>query len=324
VRVLVTGATGFIGRAVLSSLLVGPEFQVRAAVRRARDWLPSIDGVVIEDIGADTDWSAALSGIDALVHTAARAHVLRESAADPLAEFRRVNVTGTLALARQAAALGVRRFVFLSSVGVNGAETFDSPFSADDIARPQSPYAQSKYEAEMSLREISQQTGMQVVIIRPPLVYGPHAPGNFQRLVRCLLRGIPLPLASVRNLRSFIALDNLVDFIVTCLLHPRAANETFLVSDGEDLSTSELLRRMGGALGKPARLFAVPARLLKVAAILSGSKSIAQQLCGSLQLNIFKTRELLLWSPPIDVSEGLRRAALGYLADVDNTSARAV
>jgi len=236
---------------------------------------------------------------------------MQESAPDPLEEFRRVNVLGTLNLARQAASAGVRRFVFVSSIGVNGAETFQQPYTALDSASPHSPYAVSKYEAELGLQALAAETGMEVVIIRPPLVYGPNAPGNFGSLMRWLQRRVPLPLGAIHNQRSLVALDNLVDLIVVCLTHPAAANQIFLVSDGEDVSTTELLRRMGQALGRPARLVPLPASILKLAAAMVGKPDVAQRLCGSLQVDIEKTRRLLSWTPPLSLAEGLKKAAEG-------------
>ncbi|CDS53583.1 UDP-glucose 4-epimerase [Polaromonas sp. CG9_12] len=226
--------------------------------------------------------------------------------------FRKVNMRGTLNLARQAAAADVRRFVFVSSIGVNGAETFQQPFDAQDRAAPHSPYALSKYEAELGLQALAAETDMEVVIIRPPLVYGPGAPGNFGSLMRWLQRGIPLPLGAIHNLRSLVALDNLVDLIVTCITHPAAANQTFLVSDGEDVSTTELLHRMGQAMGCPARLIPVPTGVLKAAAALLGKRDMAQRLCGSLQVDIQKTRQLLGWNPPLTLDQGLKKAAQGF------------
>jgi UDP-glucose 4-epimerase len=267
---------------------------------------------VTGDLEPATDWSVALGGILVVVHCAARVHVMADTAANPLEEFRRVNVQGTLNLARQAAAAGVRRFVIVSSIGVNGAETFQRPFTAHDEAAPHSPYAASKYEAELGLQALAAETGLEVVIIRPPLVYGPGAPGNFGSLMRWLKRGVPLPLGAIHNQRSLVALDNLVDLLVTCITHPAAANQTFLVSDGEDVSTTELLRRMGEAMGRPARLLPVPVSLLKLAAIVVGKPDVAQRLCGSLQVDISKTRQLLSWTPPLSLDEGLRRAAAGH------------
>ena len=262
------------------------------------------------DLSSQTQWQPVLAGVHAIVHTAARAHVLHDRAADPLAELRRVNVAGALRLAEQAAEMGVRRFVFVSSIGVNGVQSPPGKvFSEVDQPNPHNAYALSKWEAEQGLLRIAAKTGMKVVIIRPPLVYGPGAPGNFGSLMRWLRRGIPLPLGAIHNQRSLVALDNLVDLIVTCLTHPAAANQTFLVSDGEDVSTTELLRRMAQALGCPARLIPVPASWLKLAAALVGKQDVAQRLCGSLQVDIEKTRRLLGWTPPLSLDEGLRQAA---------------
>jgi len=310
---LITGASGFIGSCLLPCLSK-EEFAVRAVVRDLTDGLfKGVQYVRIDDFNSENDWGQSLYGVDSVVHLAARAHVLRDRAVDPLAEFRLVNVEGTLNLARQAALAGVRRFVFISSIGVNGAETFDFPYTSDDQPAPHSPYAVSKYEAEVGLKKIACETGMDVVIIRPPLVYGPSAPGNFGSLVSWLLRGVPLPLGAVHNMRSFISLDNLVDLIVTCLNHPAAANQTFLVSDGEDLSTTELLQRMGRALGKPARLIPVPVGVMKVVANLLGKGDVAQRLFGSLQVDSSKARDLLGWKPVVTVDEALQQTADAFM-----------
>jgi nucleoside-diphosphate-sugar epimerase len=247
------------------------------------------------------------------MHIAARVHVMNERAGDPLAEFRRVNVDGTLNLARQAASAGANRFVFVSSIKVNGESTTETqPFTAADTPAPQDPYGISKMEAEQGLRQIAAETGMEVVIVRPPLVYGPGVKANFASMMRAVQRGLPLPLGSVtHNRRSFVALDNLVDLLITCIDHPAAANQTFLVSDGEDLSTTDLLRRLGQALNKPARLFPVPPSLLQLGANLLGKGDMAQRLLGNLQVDISHTRNTLNWTPPISVDEGLRRAAAG-------------
>jgi nucleoside-diphosphate-sugar epimerase len=271
---------------------------------------PHISNFQISTLAADTDWQGGLQGCEAVVHLAARVHEMVDNATDPLTEFRRVNVEGTLNLARQAIAAGLRRFVFISSIKVNGESTpLGQAFVADDVAAPQDPYSISKYEAELGLRRLAAESAMEVVIIRPPLVYGPGVKANFQNMICWLKRGVPLPLGTIHNKRSLVALDNLVDLIITCLDHPTAANQTFLVSDGEDLSTTELLRRMGLALGRPARLLPVPVSLLKVGAAVLGRRDMAQRLCGSLQVDITKTRTLLGWNPPISVDEGLRRSA---------------
>ena len=307
--VLLTGATGFVGGALARRLSVYGQYSLVLACRRQVMAPPRwIKSMVVGDIGQETDWSAALSRVDVVVHLAARAHVFKDLASNPLAEFRKINTEGTLALARQAAEVGVRRFVFISSIGVNGNQS-TQPFNEHDPPRPVEPYAISKYEAEQGLSKIAEETAMEIVIIRPPLVYGPNAPGNFGRLLRWVDHGIPLPLGAIHNKRSLVALDNLVDLIITCLDHLAAANQTFLVSDGEDLSTTELLRRMGLALGCPARLIPMPASLLEAGAAFLGRREMAQRLCGSLQVDISKTRTLLGWNPPISVDEGLRRTA---------------
>ena len=247
--------------------------------------------------------------MNVLVHTAARAHVINDPVADPLAEFRRVNVEGTLRLVKQAVEMGVRRLVFVSSIGVNGVQSTNGKvFSEADKPAPHNAYALSKWEAEQGLMRLADETGLEVVIIRPPLVYGHNAPGNFAALVRAVQHGWPLPLGAVPNLRSLVALDNLVDLIVTCINHPQAANQTFLVSDGGDLSTTELVRGMGQAAGVTARLLPVPVWALQAGALLLGKGNAVQPLCGSLQIDISKARRLLGWVPLVSVAEGLRRA----------------
>lgn len=304
--VLVTGATGFIGRGLLP-LLVARGRAVRAITR----------GDCPQGAGAaGVDWQRA-SGLDAelplagcreLVHLAARVHVMNERTADPLGAFRQVNVAPTEQLARRAATAGVRRFVYLSTAKVNGEETLPGrPFTAEDEPHPEDAYGISKYEAEIALRRVAQETGMEVVIIRPPLVYGPGVKGNFQTMIGWLRRGIPLPLASLDNRRSLVGLANLCDLIVTCLEHPGAADQAFLVSDGHDLSTTELLRLVGEAMERPARLWSMPPSLLVLGAKMLGRPGIAQRLCGSLQLDIAKTKDMLGWSPPVDVQTGVRR-----------------
>lgn len=308
-RLLITGASGFIGRA-LSLEANARGLSVRACNRSCIAFPATIECVSVGDIDGSTVWHDALRCCDAVVHLAAKAHVRHDVLFDALAEYRGVNVDGTLNFARQAFAAGVKRFVFVSSIGVNGAETIGSPFAIQDEPIPHSPYAVSKHEAELGLNRLAHETDMEIVIIRPPIVYGPNAPGNFGSLVRWLSRGLPLPLGAVTsNRRSLVALDNLVDLILTCLQHPKAANQTFLVSDGDDLSTTELLKRMGKAMNRPARLLPVPVSLLFVAARLLGKTAVAQRLLGSLQVDISKTCELLDWKPPVSVDEGLRRAA---------------
>ena len=310
-RVVVTGANGFVGLALCAEA-VARGTAVRGITRSTCDLPAGVNNLVIGSFDASTDWRDKLIDSEVIVHLAARVHVMQDVAADPLVEFRRVNVQGTLNLARQAAAAGVRRFVFVSSIKVNGEATQPGlAFAADDVPAPLDSYGVSKMEAEKGLREIAVQTGLDVVIIRPPLVYGPGVRANFAAMMRWLQRGVPLPLGAIHNQRSLVSLDNLIDLIVTCINHPAAANQTFLVSDGEDVSTTELLRRMGNALGHPARLVPVPAGLLKLGAAMIGRADMAQRLCGSLQVDIEKTRCLLGWCPPITLDEGLKRAAVG-------------
>ena len=318
--ILVTGATGFVGRAVVHRFLADDPAQLIAvAVRRGgRRLSEQVVSRVTGDLEPFTDWTVALQSVSAVVHCAARVHVMAETAADPLEEFRRVNVQGTLNLARQAAATGVRRFVFVSSIKVNGKATqLGRPFKADDAPAPRDAYGLSKLEAEEGLREIARQAGMEVVIIRPPLVYGPGVKANFAAMMRWIQRGVPLPLGALHNQRSLVALDNLVDLIVICLTHPLAANQTFLVSDGEDISTTGLLQRMGQALDRPVRLITVPASWLKRAAAIMGKQDVAQRLCDSLQVDIAKTRCLLGWTPPLSLDEGLIKAAKGLQVEAD-------
>ena len=308
--VLITGANGFVGQG-LCSRLSDQDLSVRAVKRSCAGASEAIESVAVGDIDGNTDWSDALTGCDSVVHLAARTHIMNDTTLDPLSEFRKVNVDGTLNLARQAAMAGVKRFIFISSIKVNGEGTqLGQAFTADDVAAPEDAYGTSKAEAEAGLRQLSQETGIEVVIIRPPLVYGPGAKGNFASLLAWVSRGLPLPLGAItQNRRSLVGLDNLVDLILTCVVHPKAANQTFLVSDGEDLSTTELLQRMAQAMNRPALFLPLPTGLLAFAARLLGRKAVAQRLLGSLQVDIGKTCELLDWKPSVSVGEGLRRAA---------------
>jgi len=305
--ILVTGATGFVGRALCARLSLRHTLRISVRNRSHEKCGNGVD-VIEAELSKDQDWCKALSGVSLVIHCAARVHVMSEDTNNPLAEFRRVNVDGTLRLALQAAEAGVQRFVFVSSIKVNGEHSqLGFPFTADQAPNPGDPYGVSKCEAEEGLRALSKETGMEVVIIRPPLVYGPGVKANFLVMMSWLSRGVPLPLGGVtENRRSLVFLDNLVDLIVTCIDHPDAANQTFLVSDDEDLSTSALLRRIAAAQGKRARLIHLPAGLIVMVARLIGRPGVAQRLCGSLQVDISKTKSLLGWSPPVSVDEGLR------------------
>jgi nucleoside-diphosphate-sugar epimerase len=309
-KVSITGATGFVGGALAAKLVAVLGIEVLALTRQEPvHTLPGVQYERLEDFLTETDWRQVMAGVKSLVHLAARVHVMHDKVVEPLSAFRAVNVEGTLNLARQAAAAGVKRFVFISSVKVNGEATQPGrAFTESLTPNPQDAYGQSKQEAEQGLRQLSADTGMEVVIIRPPLVYGPSVKANFAALMRAVQRGLPLPLGAVHNQRSLVGLDNLVDFIVTCITHPQAANQTFLVSDGQDLSTTELVRGMAQAAGVPARLLPVPVWALQAGATLLGKGDAVQRLCGNLQVDISKARSLLGWVPPVSVEDGLRRA----------------
>lgn len=307
-NILITGATGFVGRRLVEQLLEDASLFPRAAVRSMDVKDLQCPAVTIGDISERTNWQDALIDCSVVIHAAARVHVLHDKVADPLAEFRRVNVEGTLNLARQAAKVGVKRFIFISSIKVNGEETRPgSPYLADDEPNPQDPYGISKFEAEQGLQSLAKESGMEIVIIRPPLVYGSGVKGNFQTMIKWLAKKVPFPLGSVKNKRSLVAIDNLTSLISICISHPKAANQIFLVSDGHDLSTKELLTKMGHALNIPVRLLPVPYLLIHIAAKITGKKAIVQRLFGSLQVDISKTRELLGWNPPQGVDEALSK-----------------
>lgn len=305
-RVLVTGANGMVGSRLCHVLRAQGCF-VRAAVRQTPCAALGDEQVVLGDLCASTDWRLAHSGMDCVVHLAARVHVMHDTEVDPLAAFRRVNVEATQNLARQALASGVRRLVFVSTAKVNGESTVAGrAFTENDPPHPQDAYAQSKWEAEQALWSLAAGTALQVVVVRPPLVYGPGVKANFAALAAATRRGWPMPLGAVRNARSLVALDNLVDFIVTCLNHPLAANQVFLVSDGNDLSSPDLVRGLAHAAGVSPRLWSVPVWVLRAIGRLTARSAAISRLCDDLQLDIGKARQILGWQPLISVEQGLR------------------
>lgn len=303
-KVLITGATGFIGSQLVKQLERSDHLEVGAATRRPAE--TGGQSHVVGDITPETDWTEALSNVDVVIHCAARAHVLNDSEANPLELYRYTNTKGTLNLARQAAKHGISRFIFLSSIGVNGTST-TQPFTPDSEPCPSEAYAQSKLEAEEELRKIQEETSMEMVIIRPTLVYGPNAPGNFGLLARIVWTGLPLPLGGIHNARSFVSVWNLIDLIKTCIEHAGAANATLLVRDGEDISTSELLRKIAVAQGQAPRLFWVPRGVLKAGATLLGKRQMYDRLFDSLQVDDNATRKTLDWTPPLSLDEGIKR-----------------
>ncbi|MDB5775631.1 MAG: hypothetical protein JWP38_1764 [Herbaspirillum sp.] len=309
--ILVTGASGFVGGALTRHLLA----RGTAVLAPLRCGTIAGNRLSLPDLSKNAQWQNLLIGVDAVVHTAARVHVMNERVEDPLAAFREVNVDGALTLAQQAAEAGVRRFIFISSIKVNGEMTaLNQAFSADDVPSPQDFYGISKAEAEAGLQQIARDTDMEVVVIRPPLVYGPGVKANFQSMMRWVHAGIPLPFGRIENRRSFLALDNLIDLITLCIDHPAAANRTFLAADGEDLSTPEWLRRIALALHTKSRLLPVPTRFLSMGASIIGKPEIAQRLCSSLQIDISAARDLLAWCPPLTVADGLRQTAQWFLS----------
>lgn len=306
-NILITGANGFVGSCLAKKLSLVPAVKLTLAARvdLSAEWFRSFK---VKQINSTTDWSKAVIGHQCVIHTAGRAHIMNDVVSDSLTKYRGVNVVGTLNLAQQAAEAGVRRFIFISSVKVNGEQTpLGKPFMAQDTPAPEDAYGQSKWEAEIGLSQIGAETGMEIVIIRPPLVYGEGVKGNFATLIKLVQRGLPLPLGAINNKRSLVALDNLVDLIITCIGHPAAANQVFLAGDGEDLSTTELLQGVAKAAGVSSQLIPVPASILMFVASLLGKKAVGQRLLNSLQVDISKSRDLLGWKPPLSVEEGLRR-----------------
>jgi nucleoside-diphosphate-sugar epimerase len=308
--VVVTGAAGFVGASVVARLAAEGRARVTSVVHRPCDTVDSRFATVCAgDLAAANADLSFLSGASVVVHLANRAHVRANSVRGSAEEVARVNVTGTVNVARRAADYGVRRFVYISSIGVNGNHTGESAFRETDSPCPYELYAQSKWEAEKALRLVEADSGMAVVVIRPPLVYGANAPGNFGRLLRLVRSGIPLPFGLTRNRRSLVGIDNLVDFIIVCMNHPAARGETFLVSDGEDVSTPELIRRLARSMGRRATLLPIPTRPMIVAASLVGMRGMARQLFESLRIDSGKARDVLDWQAPVPLDIGLHRAA---------------
>jgi nucleoside-diphosphate-sugar epimerase len=296
-KILVTGSNGFVGKALCQTLLNRGDNYL-GSVRDKSLATKGQDYIVVESLDANTDWRKALDGCDTVVHLAGRAHILNDDVADPLAAFRLTNTQGTLNLAEQAAKCGVSRFIFLSSIGVNGAVTFGIPFSPSDSPSPQSPYAVSKLEAEIGLRGIARRTTLDVVIIRPPAIYGKNAPGNFGLIEKFIRYGIPLPFGSIDNKRSLVAIENIVSFITVCIEHQRAENGLFLVSDDDDLSTLEIVKLVGKLIGKKSKTVKLPLKLLWCILTILGKRKATVSLMSDLQIDVDRSRELLEWSPP--------------------------
>lgn len=309
-KILITGASGFVGQAFLSRVQAEKHYMPTVVVRKKIETNQPIEQIIIENL-ANADWSGILPNTEIVVHIAGRAHILQKTSIESLQAFRAVNVEATLALARQALAAGVKRFIFISSIAVNGQQT-DKPFTELDQANPKSDYARSKYEAEQALQKLTANTSMELVIIRPPLVYGPKVKANFLSLMKWVKRGVPLPLGSVTNQRSFISITNLVDFMYQVLEHPNAANQIFLVADKEQPSTPELLKKVAYYMDKKIYLVPIPVSLLKLAARVLGRQHMASQLCDSLRIDISKANKLLGWEPPIRMDEAIKQTVISF------------
>ncbi|EGS63004.1 MULTISPECIES: UDP-glucose 4-epimerase family protein [Vibrio] len=312
-KVLLTGTSGFVGK-VLNTAMIN-HYQVLSAVRNKNSETFG-KCVKIPDIDKNTQWDNALSGVHCVIHCAARVHIMNDSSLDPLSEFRAVNTEGTVKLAHQAAESGVKRLIFLSSIKVNGESTSNGgPFTVFDQCLPEDPYGMSKSEAEEQLLALGKETGMEIVIIRPTLVYGPGVKANFASLMGLVAKGIPLPFGCIsNNKRSLVSVDNLVDLIITCIDHPKAANQVFLVSDDHDVSTSEMVREMAIALGKPTWQLPVPIWCYKLAGKLFNKSDVVDRLIGSLQVDISHTKETLDWAPPQTLQEGFKKTAEAFLS----------
>ena len=316
-RVIVTGASGFIGRHVIAELRKR-SIHTRVVCRNKKKITTWDDGLEIVYLSGSghlaVDWLDIVSACDVVIHLAGRAHIVRDKNPDPAKEFHLANVDFACACAAAAVSAGIQKFIFISSIGVHGGVSTDHPFNINTDLSPHTLYAKSKAKAEQAIAEVVRGSSVKLTIIRPPLVYGPGVPGNFHSLMQAVQRGRPLPLGAViRNRRSLVGIDNLVDLIMTCLFHPEAANRTFLVSDDHDCSTAELVRNIGYALGKPAWLIPIPPGILRLGAKLVGKYDIAQRLLENLQVDISHTKETLSWKPPVSLYEGLRNTAKWYL-----------
>lgn len=310
-RFLVTGASGFVGRSLCAEA-IRRDLCVRGTVRSRYQLPDGVEPAIVGPIDGKTDWTDALNGVDAVIHLAARVHVMRETAGDPLAEFLEINLHGTANLARQAVQAGVKRLVYVSSIKVNGESTEAHPFSETDNPNPQDPYAVSKWQAEQALQRIARDTGLEVVIIRPPLIYGPGVKGNFIKLLEVIDKGVPLPLAGAKSQRSLLYVGNLVDALIACAIHPAAINQTYLVSDGEDISTAELIGEISRLLGRRDWSFYFPLPLLRAIGLLFGRSAQIERLLNPLCINGNKIRNELRWFPPHTLRDGLQSTIQWY------------
>jgi nucleoside-diphosphate-sugar epimerase len=314
-RILITGSNGFVGQN-LCKKLISKKYLIRKIIRSSLKKKEEHSEVCnVGEINKDTNWSIALKNIDCVIHCAARVHSINEDKADSLDLYRKINVDGTRNLAEQSVKAGVKRIIFLSSIKVNGEETkFSSPFKYDDVPKPESSYAISKWEAEQALEAISKKYGIEIVIIRPPLIYGPNVKGNFLRLINLANHQIPFPISKVNNLRSFVSLNNLVDLICCCINHPSAPGKVFLVSDGMDISTLELIKKIGYALGKPQRLIPIPLFILRFLGKIIGKSSEVERLLGDCQVDCKNTCEVLNWKPYMKIDDGILESVKHYLS----------
>jgi len=311
---LITGGKGFIGEQ-LSQSLVQSGLNIRVTTRGKPSIEEGFEVVHVGDLADNTEWSSKLNGVHGIIHLAARAHVLKETSENPKQAFYRTNTEGTLHLATQAVKAGVRRFIYVSSIGVNGRLTYDTPFKENNLPNPHNDYAKSKLAAEIGLKDIAAASELELIIVRPPLVYGPGVKANFLRLLQLTCRGFPLPLSSVKNKRSLVAVDNLVDFLTCCMEHPVAAGQTFFVSDGEDISTPDLIRMLAKHMGRSARMIPFPQSLLHFVGRLSNREAIIDGLAGSLQVDISKSRDLLGWKPPFSLEREIQKTVNWYLSN---------